>query len=97
MKKIAVTLGINGYGRCRFTRFDTPENRNNASGGMHHMGTTRMSDDPREGVVEKNCKVYGIRNDIISSPGNHQVYILNKVAGTKQKVGDFIVKNPKEK
>ena len=31
-------------------------------GGWHHMGTTRMSDDPRYGVVDKNCKVHGIDN-----------------------------------
>jgi choline dehydrogenase-like flavoprotein len=30
------------------------------AGGPHHMGTTRMSDDPRTGVVDQNCKVYGV-------------------------------------
>jgi choline dehydrogenase-like flavoprotein len=28
----------------------------------HHMGTTRMSDDPKSGVVDRNCRVHGIRN-----------------------------------
>lgn len=28
----------------------------------HHMGTTRMADDPREGVVDRNCRVHGIDN-----------------------------------
>jgi choline dehydrogenase-like flavoprotein len=32
------------------------------SGGWHHMGTTRMSDDPHTGVVDPNCKVHGIAN-----------------------------------
>lgn len=32
------------------------------SGGWHHMGTTRMSDDPKKGVVDANCKVHGINN-----------------------------------
>lgn len=31
-------------------------------GGYHHMGTTRMSDNPKNGVVDRNCKVYGISN-----------------------------------
>ncbi|HTS45304.1 MAG TPA: GMC family oxidoreductase, partial [Puia sp.] len=31
-------------------------------GGWHHMGTTKMSDDPKDGVVDKNCKVHGIKN-----------------------------------
>ncbi len=30
--------------------------------GLHHMGATRMSDDPRLGVVDANCKVHGISN-----------------------------------
>lgn len=28
----------------------------------HHMGTTRMSSDPRSGVVDMNCRVHGLRN-----------------------------------
>jgi choline dehydrogenase-like flavoprotein len=28
--------------------------------GPHHMGTTRMSDDPSTGVVDRNCKVHGL-------------------------------------
>ena len=28
----------------------------------HHMGTTRMSDDPRSGVVDRDSRVHGIEN-----------------------------------
>lgn len=28
----------------------------------HHIGATRMHDDPRQGVVDRNCKVHGIDN-----------------------------------
>lgn len=35
-------------------------------GGMHHMGTTRMHDDSRFGVVDKNLRVYGVRNLFIA-------------------------------
>jgi len=31
-------------------------------GGNHHMGTTRMHVDPREGVVDADGRVHGIRN-----------------------------------
>ncbi|MHA6203843.1 GMC oxidoreductase [Dyella soli] len=31
-------------------------------GTAHHLGTTRMSDDPRTGVVDRNCKVHGMDN-----------------------------------
>jgi choline dehydrogenase-like flavoprotein len=32
------------------------------SGSHHHMGTTRMADSPRNGVVNKNCRVHGVEN-----------------------------------
>lgn len=32
----------------------------------HHMGATRMSNDPRLGVVDANCKVHGIDNLFIA-------------------------------
>lgn len=31
-------------------------------GVHHHLGTTRMSNDPRKGVVDANCRVHGIDN-----------------------------------
>jgi hypothetical protein len=33
----------------------------------HHMGTTRMSDDPRAGVVDRNCRVHGLSNLYVAS------------------------------
>jgi choline dehydrogenase-like flavoprotein len=30
--------------------------------GWHHMGTLRMSEDPKHGVVDANCKVHGLAN-----------------------------------
>jgi choline dehydrogenase-like flavoprotein len=32
------------------------------TGGRHHMGTTRMHDDERRGVVDANCRVHGCTN-----------------------------------
>lgn len=31
-------------------------------GSFHQMGTTRMSADPRHGVVDADCQVHGVRN-----------------------------------
>jgi choline dehydrogenase-like flavoprotein len=31
-------------------------------GGWHHMGTTRMSTDPKKGVVDPDCRVHGLAN-----------------------------------
>ncbi|AFY47676.1 choline dehydrogenase-like flavoprotein [Nostoc sp. PCC 7524] len=33
----------------------------------HHMGTTRMNDDPKQGVVDRNCQVHGVSNLFIAS------------------------------
>ncbi len=32
------------------------------SDASHHLGTTRMSDDPRAGVVDRDCRVHGVSN-----------------------------------
>src|SRR5258706_16247360 len=32
----------------------------------HHSGTTRMSEDPHQGVVDENCKVHGVSNLFIA-------------------------------
>jgi choline dehydrogenase-like flavoprotein len=32
------------------------------NGTAHHMGTTRMADNPRDGVVDRHCRVHGIDN-----------------------------------
>lgn len=35
-------------------------------GGFHHMGTTRMHADPKQGVVDANCRVHGVANLFIA-------------------------------
>ncbi len=35
-------------------------------GGWHHIGTTRIHDDPRQGVVDRNCQVHGMANLFIA-------------------------------
>lgn len=58
-------VGMAGIGRVKLADFlidGTEAMPDDTSGGWHHMGTTRMSDDPKTGVVDKNCKVHGIDN-----------------------------------
>jgi choline dehydrogenase-like flavoprotein len=63
---IGEEVGRASMGRVRL--FDYLEEEKDLSwpsftgGGWHHMGTTRMSDDPKQGVVDANCKVHGISN-----------------------------------
>lgn len=60
---VGEALGAAGLGRLRLDDwlleddFAIPGN-----GSYHHIGTTRMSDDPRTGVVDRNCRVHGMRN-----------------------------------
>jgi choline dehydrogenase-like flavoprotein len=65
-KLIGTELGIIDKGRVRLMEYLRDENDNTwpefTGGGWHHMGTTRMNDDPRQGVVDANCKVHGINN-----------------------------------
>jgi len=59
-------LGRTGLGRVQLADWliDGDDNRwpSFLSGGWHHMGTAKMHDDPRHGVVDANCKVHGIDN-----------------------------------
>jgi choline dehydrogenase-like flavoprotein len=38
-----------------------------ASSAHHLMGATRMHNDPKQGVVDENCKVHGVSNLFIAS------------------------------
>lgn len=63
---MAHEVGKAGLGRVQFREsFRNPDEirwPEGTSGGWHHMGTTRMSNDPKQGVVDANCQVNGIEN-----------------------------------
>lgn len=58
--------GIADFGHIKLYDFLQDENDDtfpdSTNGGWHHMGTTRMSNDPKKGVVNSNCKIHGISN-----------------------------------
>ncbi len=61
-KLVVQELSALGLGRCESNPL-TPDMINaNAKGHFHHIGTTRMSDAPKDGVVDRNCKVHGVEN-----------------------------------
>src|ERR1041384_2688082 len=58
-------LGGSGAGRVRLLDWVRREDGSwpsNLSGGWHHMGTTRMHESPKDGVVDPNCRVHGLAN-----------------------------------
>ena len=59
-------LGMAGMGRVKMMDYLDDEHDMTwpgfTGGGWHHMGTTRMHEDPKQGVVDANCKVHGIGN-----------------------------------
>jgi len=60
---IAHEIGRSGFGRFRYD-MTTDEDGilDGAYGGYHHMGTTRMSEDPKTGVVDANCRMHEVPN-----------------------------------
>jgi choline dehydrogenase-like flavoprotein len=67
MRQFERAVGQSGVGRVQRTRRFEGEIRRQLSVGWHHMGTTRMADDPRFGVVDTDCRVFGSANLFIAS------------------------------
>jgi choline dehydrogenase-like flavoprotein len=69
-KLLGEQVGKAGVGRVKFADWLADETQKElpdfTSGGWHHLGTTRMSDSPKTGVVDANCKVFGIDNLFIT-------------------------------
>ena len=57
-----------GVGRLRFLRADPLEEvRSRSGGGFHQVGTTRMANEPEDGVVDRNLRVFGVDNVYVAS------------------------------
>jgi choline dehydrogenase-like flavoprotein len=56
-------LGRLGVGRLRLESAATGHDpMQNVTNGHHHMGTTRMNRDARQGVVDEHCRVHSLAN-----------------------------------
>jgi choline dehydrogenase-like flavoprotein len=63
---LAEALEAAGLGQLRLVS-DHPEGwRPCVEPALHHLGTTRMHDDPSQGVVDRNCRAHGIDNLFIA-------------------------------
>lgn len=64
---LAEELERSGIGKFVIEREENGELIVSTLGASHHMGTTRMHDDPKQGVVDANCRVHGVSNLFIAS------------------------------
>ena len=56
-------LGRAGIGRLRLSPTVLNDHRESFFvGSFHHMGTTRMHADPKQGVVDPNCRMHDVTN-----------------------------------
>lgn len=66
MRLIGEELGRLGLGRVKLPDWLVQENNEwpepQWGVGVHQIGTTRMADDPRQGVVDRNCRVHSTEN-----------------------------------
>jgi choline dehydrogenase-like flavoprotein len=51
------------------SHFEVPTNRDDFAGAGHIMGTTKMGDDPKSAVVNKDCQCFDHPNLFIIGPG----------------------------
>ena len=58
-----------GLGRVEAPALTPASIRTRVNGLNHHTGTTRMSDGPRDGVVDADCKVHGVANLYVAGGG----------------------------
>jgi choline dehydrogenase-like flavoprotein len=72
---LAQELGRKDLGRLRINPGTTGlEATKNVINAHHHMGTTRMHTDPRQGVVDADCRVHGIANLFIAGSSVFPTY-----------------------
>ena len=63
-----------GTGMIRLDRKTRAEWLSVMDWGNHHMGTTRMHDDPHQGVVDSNLAVHGVPNLFVAGSSTFPTY-----------------------
>ena len=65
LMELARSVGAAGFGRMALN-LEPGNELSKISTAWHHMGTTRMHDDQRHGVVDRHCAVHGLANFYIA-------------------------------
>jgi choline dehydrogenase-like flavoprotein len=94
-------LGLSGVGRMKlaFPKGATGSWKDKVGWQWHHMGGTRMSSEPRKGVVDRNCRVHSVQNLYVAGSsvfptGGHANPTLNLVA-LAMRLADHIIQEDK--
>ena len=91
-------LRKHGCGYLTFSTSDVMADiRKQVGVGGHHIGTTRMSGEASQGVVDSNCRVYGIQNLFIASssvfPTSSQANPTLTIVAIAARVADHLQHN----
>lgn len=62
LRALGAAFAAAGLGRLQLSLPAGDAWPDDLTGGNHHMGTTRMAADPKDGVVDAECRVHGIAN-----------------------------------
>lgn len=94
-------LRKNNYGKLIYHCNDLNKSiYEQASDGYHQIGTTRMSDNLKEGVVDSNCKVFGLKNLFICSssvfPTSGQANPTFSIVALAIRVANFLSNHGKQ-
>jgi choline dehydrogenase-like flavoprotein len=61
LEMLAIEFARKGWGRTQIVTENLGDN-GRSIGQYHHMGTTRMHADPKQGVVDAHCRVHSVAN-----------------------------------
>ncbi|MBV9418942.1 MAG: GMC family oxidoreductase [Alphaproteobacteria bacterium] len=74
MRELGRQLLAAGTGMVRLNYHSRAEWEKSLDWGNHHMGTTRMHVDPKQGVVDANGRVHGMSNLYVAGSGVFPTY-----------------------
>ncbi|SFG45318.1 GMC oxidoreductase [Methylobacterium gossipiicola] len=93
---LAAELARSGVGRLDYDEDELiARTRRHGIVGGHQIGTTRMADDPRQGVVDRDCRVHGTSDLYVASasvfPSSGQANPTHTIAALGLRLSERLV------
>lgn len=91
-------LSQNGYARCRLKQDYRTKDWSEAYVGQcnHHIGTTRMGETKHDGVVDRDCRVFGLDNLFVAGssvfPSSDFVNPTLSIVALAGRLADHVIK-----